>query len=199
MAQKKNETIQAADDQFISSMEEANFQGLFIDTFWKQYEQFSERGRQFRENREDAYLKAFKEVIKFNKQYRKSLENFYEQSKKTNKEVFDGMLNRFQLVKEEAIEQAMVASEQEELLNQFNNVSKQVEKLALTPIKSMFQIFDQFENNLEKSAESSMTFARESRNAWLQVKKEYVKLVKNTHYQIVDRSKSGFKELVKTR
>jgi hypothetical protein len=109
------------------------------------------------------------------------------------------MVNRFKLVKEEVFEQAADASEQEEFLNQFNKVSKQVEKLAFTPIKSMFQVIDQLEDNLEKSAESSMFFARERRNAWVQVKKEYVKLARNTHYQIVDRSKSGLKELVKTR
>jgi hypothetical protein len=195
MAQTKNEANQSVEDQ----RPEESVEGLFIDTFWKQYEQSSERARQLTENREDAYLKAFKEVIKFNKQYRNSLENLFEQSKKTNKEIFDGMMNRFKFGMEEVTDAGAEVIEQEVFLNQFNDVSKQVEKLALTPVKSMFHIIDQIEDNFEKSAESSISFSRDRRNAWIKVKKEYVKLARSTHHSLAERGKNSIKELVNVR
>ena len=91
MAQKKSEAVLSVEEKMIPTAEEPKNEGLFVDTLWNQFEQSLERARQLRENREDAYINALREVIKFNKQYRKSLGNLFEQTKKTNKEVVSGV------------------------------------------------------------------------------------------------------------
>jgi hypothetical protein len=198
MAQKKNETVLSAVETINPSAEESVVVGSFVNTFWDQFELSRERAEQLRENREDAYINAVREVINFNKQFRKSVANLYQQSKKTNKEMVSELMNQLPFGKEELKDEEVQISEQEELKKQFVEVSGQLEKLALTPIKSIFQFVDQMEDNFEKNAESSVAFGRDSRNAWLQVRKEYVKLARDSHMNIVDRGKSSLKELIKT-
>jgi hypothetical protein len=202
MAQKKSESVLAVEEKMIPTAEEPKNEGLFVDTLWNQYEQSLERARQLRENREDAYVNALKEVIKFNKQYRKSLGNLFEQTKKTNKDVVSGLVlqlnaQKDQFMKEEKLE-ADILNEREELKEQLKEVSNQLENLALTPIKSVFQIIDQLEDNFEKSTEANIDYARERRNAWQQVTNEYVKMARSTHNEIVNRGKNSVKELFKT-
>jgi hypothetical protein len=202
MAQKKSESVLAVEEKMIPAAEEPKNEGLFVDTLWNQYEQSLERARQLRENREDAYVNALKEVIKFNKQYRKSLGNLFEQTKKTNKDVVSGLVlqlnaQKDQFMKEEKLE-ADILNEREELKEQLKEVSNQLENLALTPIKSVFQIIDQLEDNFEKSTEANIDYARERRNAWQQVTNEYVKMARSTHNEIVNRGKNSVKELFKT-
>lgn len=199
MAQKKNETVPAANDNMDLSVEETSVGGLFVDTIWNQYEQSRARARQLRESREDAYIKALREVIKFNKQYRNSLAKFYEQSKKANKEIVTGLMNQITFGRDEMNDEEVKTSERDELKNQLNEVSNQLEKLALTPIKSVVHMIDQLEDNFEKNAESGVEYTRERRDAWQQVKDEYVKLARDTHYNMVDRGMNSFKELVKAR
>jgi hypothetical protein len=204
MAQKKSESVLAVEEKMIPAAEENKNEGLFVDTLWNQYEQSLERARQLRESREDAYVIALKEVIKFNKQYRKSLGNLYEQTKNTNKEVVSGLMEqmnarREQLIKDEEKIEAEMMNERVELKDQLKEVSNQLENLALTPIKSVFQIIDQLEDNFEKSTEASIDYARESRNAWQQVTNEYVKMARSTHNEIVNRGKNSVKELIKVR
>ena len=190
MVQKKNETVPA--EELVESIPV----GSFVTTFWDQFEQSSERARQLRENQEDAYFNAVREVIKFNKQYRNSLASLYEQARTTNKEVVSEVVQQINAV----VDKGAVASEdREELKNQFNEVSGQLEKLALTPVRSFFHIIDQLEDSFEKNAESGIAYNRESRNAWREVRKEYAKKARNTHLDFVERSKNSFKELVKTR
>ncbi len=215
MAQKKNETvpaveekvipaaeekvIKAVEEKVIPAVEEPVNKGSFVNTFWDQYEQSREREEQLRENREDAYLNAVREVIKFNKQYRKSISKLYEQSKKTNKEMFSELMHQINTRREEDKEvAATISDDREELKKQLKEVSGQLEKLMLTPIKSIVNVIDQLEDNFEKNAESNIAFARERRNAWLKVRKEYVKLARNAHLSLVERGKSSFNELVKT-
>jgi hypothetical protein len=203
MAQKKSESVLAVEEKMIPAAEENKNEGLFVDTLWNQYEQSLERARQLRESREDAYVKALKEVIKFNKQYRKSLGNLYEQTKNTNKEVVSGLMEqmnarREQLIKDEEKIEAEMMNERVELKDQLKEVSNQLENLALTPIKSVFQIIDQLEDNFEKSTEANIDYARERRNAWQQVTNEYVKMARSTHNEIVNRGKNSVKELFKT-
>ena len=198
MAQKKNETVADADDKMIPSAEESKVVGSFVDTFWDQYELSRERSLKLQENREDAILNAVREVIKFNKQYRKSVAKLYDQSKKTNKEMVSGLMQQLNFNKDELKEEGQ-GDEREELKNQLKEVTGQLEKLALTPIKSVVQIIDQLEDNFEKSTESNIGFTRERRNAWLQVRKEYVNLARNTHINLVDRGMTGIKELIKAR
>ncbi|PAE39715.1 hypothetical protein [Bacillus sp. 7884-1] len=203
MAQKKSESVLAVEEKMISAAEETKNEGLFVDTLWNQYEQSLERARQLRESREDAYVKALKEVIKFNKQYRKSLGNLYDQTKKTNKEVVSGLMEQMnarneQLIKDEEKIEAEMMNERVELKEQLKEVSNQLENLAITPIKSVFQIIDQLEDNFEKSTEANIDYARERRNAWQQVTNEYVKMARSTHNEIVNRGKNSVKELFKT-
>jgi hypothetical protein len=204
MAQKKSENVQEVEEKMIPAVEEPKNEGLFVDTLWNQYEQSLERARQLRENREDAYVNALREVIKFNKQYRNSLANLFEQTKKTNKEVVSGFMQqmsarREQLMKDEERIEAEMMNEREELKEQIREVSYQLENLALTPIKSVFQIIDQLEDNFEKSTEANIGYGRERRNAWQQVTNEYVKMARNTHNEIVNRGKNSVKELLKAR
>jgi predicted acyl esterase len=204
MAQKKSENIQAVEEKMIPAVEEPKNEGLFVDTLWNQYEQSLERARQLRENREDAYVNALREVIKFNKQYRNSLANLFEQTKKTNKEVVSGFMQQMnarkeQLMKDEERIEAEMMNEREILKEQLKEVSDQLENLALTPIKSVFQIIDQLEDNFEKSTEANIAYGRERRNAWQQVTNEYVTMARNTHNEIVNRGKNSVKELLKAR
>ncbi|MEH6907015.1 hypothetical protein [Neobacillus drentensis] len=198
MAQKKSETVLSAVETINPSAEESVAVGSFVNTFWDQFELSRERAEQLRENREDAYINALREVIKFNKQFRKSVGNLYQQSKKTNKEMVSELMNQLPFGKEESKEEEVSPIEREELKNQFVEVSGQLEKIALTPIKSFVHFVDQMEDNFEKNAESGVAFERNRRNAWLKVRKQYVKLAKDSHLNLVERGKSGFKELIKT-
>ncbi|MFF2446081.1 hypothetical protein ACFVSW_03180 [Neobacillus sp. NPDC058068] len=199
MAQKKMETTPAADEKMIPTAEEPIAAGSFVNTFWDQFEQSRERALKLREHREDAYINALREVIKFNKQYRKSIGKLYEQAKKTNKNMVAELMHQFNGGKEDLQEEGVPVNDREELKQQLKEVSSQLEKLALTPIRSIFHIVDQLEDNFERNAESSAAYARERRNAWFQVRKEYVKLARNTHLNLVNRGRNSFKELVKTQ
>ncbi|MDN3015006.1 hypothetical protein PH210_02160 [Paenibacillus sp. BSR1-1] len=198
MAQKKNEAA-AVEEKELPLVEDSVALGSFVNTFWDQYEQSQERAEKVRENREDAYINALKEVIKFNKQYRKTIANLYDQSKKTNKEMTTELLHQINSRKEAIKEAAVTNNDREELKAQLKEVTGQLEKLALTPFKSFIYVVDQLEHNLERSAEASVAYARERRNAWLQVRKDYVKLARNTHFNLVERGKNSFRELVKTQ
>lgn len=197
MAQKKNETVLSAVETINQTAEESVAVGSFVNTFWDQFELSRERAEQLRENGEDAYINALKEVIKFNKQFRKSVSNLYQQSKNTNKEMVSELMHQLPFGKEDVKDEVLPIPETEELKKQFVEVSGQLENLALTPIKSIFHVVEQMEDNIEKSAESSVAYGRERRNAWLQVRKEYVKFAKDSHLNLVDRSKSSFKEFIK--
>jgi hypothetical protein len=204
MAQKKSEAVLAVEEKMIPAAEEPKNEGLFVDTLWNQYEQSLERSRQLRESREDAYMNALKEIIKFNKQYRKSLGSLFEQTKKTNQEVVSGVMQQINvrreaMMKEEERVEAEMMNERNELKQQLREVSGQLENLALTPIKSVFQIIDQLEDNFEKSTEANIAYGRERRNAWQQVTNEYVKMARSTHNEFVNRGKSSMKELLKAK
>lgn len=196
MTQKKNE-ITAVDEKVMPPAVESISTGSFVNTFWDQYEQSRERTEKIRENREDAYINALKEVIKFNKQYRKSIVKLYDQSKKTNKELTSELMHQINSPREEMIEEAVPSDEREELKKQLKEVSGQLEKLALTPVRYFFQLVDQYEDNFEKNAEASVAYAQGRRNAWIQVRKDYVKLARNTHLNLVERGKRSLKELVR--
>jgi len=198
MAQKKNETVPSVDEKVMPIAEESIHAGSFVNTFWDQFEQSRERALQLRENREDAYINALKEVIKFNKQYRNSIAKLYNQTKKTNKEMVSELMHQFNEGKEEPKEEVIISNDREELKNQLKEVSGQLEKLALTPIKSVFHMVERLEDNFERNAESSINYARERRNAWLEVRKEYIKFARNTHLNLVEWGKNSLKELVKT-
>ena len=189
MAQKKNET---------AAIEESIAVGSFVNTFWDQFEQSQERAEKVRENREDAYINALKEVIKFNKQYRRSISKLYDQTKKTNKEMTTELMHQINSRKEAMKEVAVANTDREELKDQLKEVSGQLEKLALTPLRTFFHMVDQLEDNFQKNAEANVAYARERRNSWLQVRKDYVNLARNTHFSLVERGKNSIRELIKT-
>ncbi|MEH7118839.1 hypothetical protein V7128_15645 [Neobacillus vireti] len=188
MVQKRNETA----EEIVESISVNSF----IKTFWNQFEQSSEHVRQLSEDRENAYFNAVREVIKFNKQYRNSLTALYDQTRRTNKDVVTEVMNQINTGIEN---EGQVSQVREEFENQLTEVSGQLEKLALTPVQSFFQIIDQLENSFEKNAESGIAYNRESRNAWLEVRKEYVRNARDTQLELVERGKNSLKELVKTR
>lgn len=107
------------------------------------------------------------------------------------------LMRQFSFGKEEIMDENLPINEREELKKQILEVSGQFENLALTPIKSVFHIVDQLEDNFEKNAESSVAFGRDQRNAWRQVGKEYIKFARDTHLNIIDKSKNSLKEFVK--
>lgn len=201
MAQKKNENASVVEEKSVPAVDGPVKEISFVNTFWDQFEHSRERAEQLRENREDAYLNAVREVIKFNQQYRESITKLYEQTKKTNKEMAAEFLEQINSRKEEMKDEAQPVepnNDREELKNQFKEVTGQLEKLALTPVKSFFQIVEKLEENFEKNTESNIAFARERRKAWLMVRKEYIKLARTTHLNLVERGKNSIKELVKT-
>ncbi|MBS4212071.1 MULTISPECIES: hypothetical protein [Neobacillus] len=199
MAQKKIEAIPEVDVKTVpQAAEESIAEVSFVNTFWEQYELSQERARKLRESREDAYLNSVKEVIKFNKQYRKSVAKLYDQARKTNKEMVSEVAQQVNFRKEDAKDEAVPNNDREELKKQLSEVSSQLEILALTPVKTFFQFVEQMEDNFVKNTEAGIGFARERRNAWLQVRKEYVKLARNTHLDLVERGKNSLKELVKS-
>ncbi|WP_042457362.1 hypothetical protein [Neobacillus dielmonensis] len=199
MAQKKTDTATAAEERTNPAVEEAITTSRFVNTFWDQYELSRDRAEKIRENREEAYLNVIREVAKFNKQYRKTIAGLYQQTRKTNKEVVDEVLQRINRGKEDSLGEATQANSREALKKQITEVSGQLEKIALTPIKSVFQIADQVEETFEKTVASNLEFSRQRRNAWKQVRKEYVKVARDLHISMVERGRNGVKELVKTK
>ncbi|SEM96777.1 Polyhydroxyalkanoic acid inclusion protein (PhaP_Bmeg) [Mesobacillus persicus] len=186
---KKNETIEVTETN-------TNPTDLFVNTLWDQYEQSLARFRKLRETQEDAFLNSFKEVLKFNKEYRSSIGSLYQQTRKTNLELAKGVVSNINN-REEKVEVAPKLRDFDEVTNQLKEVTQQVEKLAITPVKSTFTFIDQLEQSLEKNAESYLTYSRERRKAWQQVTDEYVKQARKTNHEAVGFVREKSKELVK--
>lgn len=186
---KKNETIEVTETN-------TNPTDLFVNTLWDQYEQSLARFRKLRETQEDAFLNSFKEVLKFNKEYRSSIGSLYQQTRKTNLELAKGVVSNINN-REEKVEVVPKLRDFDEVTNQLKEVTQQVEKLAITPVKSTFTFIDQLEKSLEKNAESYLTYSRERRKAWQQVTDEYVKQARKTNHEAVGFVREKSKELVK--
>lgn len=161
----------------------------FVDILWSQYEFSLDRAQELIESREEAYLQSVNEVIKFNKAFRTSLADFYQQSKKTNSEIIEGISSN--LAKHEL--------GRPELTEQIKEVTDNLEKMALTPIQSTFGLIDRLETNIEESSENLVQYSRERRKGWLKVTDEYVKLAKNNQKMLVNRLEESVKELVPTK
>lgn len=185
----KNETIEVTETN-------TNPTDLFVNTLWDQYEQSLARFRKLRETQEDAFLNSFKEVLKFNKEYRSSIGSLYQQTRKTNLELAKGVVSNINN-REEKVEVVPKLRDFDEVTNQLKEVTQQVEKLAITPVKSTFTFIDQLEESLEKNAESYLTYSRERRKAWQQVTDEYVKQARKTNHEAVGFVREKSKELVK--
>ncbi|NMD69673.1 hypothetical protein HHO41_05185 [Bacillus sp. DNRA2] len=190
MNPKKSDKVVIKAAQKNTATETTNATDLFVDTVWDQYEQGLERSKQFGEEREDAFLKSVKEVIKLNQEFRKSLTSFYQESKKTNNEIVKEISNNLPGSNETA---------GADLKEQISDVSSRIEDLTLTPIKSTFGLLDRIEKNIEEKSESYVEFARDSRQRWEKVTYEYVKQTRNSQKQLVNRFEESFKVLLNTK
>lgn len=169
--------------------EEVSNVNVFVDTLWNQYEQSLDWTRKLTESRDEAYLKAVKEVTKLNKQYRSSVVNLYRQSKKTNGDIVNGvsstLLNRGENLPEVA--------------GRVQEVSARLENLVLTPFKLTFDILDRLDKNLVDNSENLVNYAKVRRSGWQNVTNEYVKAARNNHKKLVGRFEESLKVLVNTK
>ena len=152
-----------------------------IDTFWGQVEQSLQMEKKLLENQEEVYMNGMKEMLNFNKQYRKSMIGLFHQTRHTNNDLVKGLMSY--LTPGKANEQA----ESNELLIQVEEVYNVFEKTVLTPIENMFEMIDALEENIEKGAVSYVSYTRNTRQVWEQMTSEYVKTVKNTTNKFIER------------
>lgn len=161
----------------------------FVDTIWNQFALSLDWAKELQESGEEAYLETVKETIKFNKDFRNSFLNLYQESKKTNSEIVDSVSALYK--KNDALQ-----IDFPELTDQFRDVSDRVENLALTPIKLSFDLMDRFDNNLVENSENYVHYVRERRNDLLKVTDDYVEIAKNNHKNIVSMIEKSVKVLV---
>lgn len=173
----------------VEMTEEESKVNAFVDTLWNQYEQSLDWSRKLTESRDEAYLKAVKEVTSLNKQYRSSVANFYQQSKKTNGDIVKGVsstiLNR--------------GEKGPEVAGQVQEVSARIEDLVLTPFKLTFNLLDRLDNNLVENSENLVNYAKVRRSGWQNVTNEYVKAARNNHKKLVGRFEDSLKVLVNSK
>jgi hypothetical protein len=184
LSTKKNEQVKQAE------VENESIQtNPFVDTLWDQYEQSLGWARKITEGSEDAYLRSVKEVTNFNHKYRNTLTNLYKESRKTNSEIIKGVSST--LVKK--------GEDGNEVTEQVREVSNRLEKLALTPIKLTFDLFDRYDKTLEENSENFVHYSRERRHSWQKVTNEYIKAARNNHKKLVGRFEESLKVLVNTK
>jgi hypothetical protein len=163
----------------------------FVDTLWNQYEQSVERARKLSERREDAYLNAVKEVVKFNQEFRFSLGNLFQTTRKTNSELVKGVSGR---LSKNAEAKQVIGPEVKE---QFGEVSERLEQLAAAPIAAGLDLIARLETNFIESSENYVKGARARRQGWQQVTDEYVKLARVNNQKLVNRVEDSLKVFVK--
>lgn len=170
---KKSEQVKKA-----AKVKEEGYQAMpFVDTIWNQFALSLDWAKELQESGEEAYLKTVKETIKFNKDYRNSFLNLYQESKKTNSEIVDSVSALYK-------KNDVLQIDFPELTDQFRDVSDRVENLALTPIKLSFDLMDRFDNNLVENSENYVHYVRERRNDLLKVTSDYVEIAKNNYANI---------------
>jgi hypothetical protein len=182
---KKSEQVKKA-----AEVKEEGYQVMpFVDTIWNQFALSLDWAKELQESGEEAYLKTVKETIKFNKDFRNSFLNLYQESKKTNSEIVDSVSALYK-------KNDVLQIDFPELTDQFRDVSDRVENLALTPIKLSFDLMDRFDNNLVENSENYVHYVRERRNDLLKVTSDYVEIAKNNHKNIVSMIEKSVKVLV---
>jgi hypothetical protein len=163
-----------------------------VDTLWNQYEQSLDRARKIRESREDAYLNAVKEVVKFNQEFRFSLGNLYRTFRNTNSELVKGVSNG--LVKEEAKKVV-----RPELKEQIEEVNGRIEQLVAAPIAAGLDLVARTENSFIENSEKYVEYSRARRGSWQQVTDGYVKAARKSHQQVVNRLEESVKVFVNAK
>jgi hypothetical protein len=170
---KKSEQVKKA-----AEVKEEGYQVMpFVDTIWNQFALSLDWAKELQESGEEAYLKTVKETIKFNKDFRNSFLNLYQESKKNNSEIVDSVSALYK-------KNDVLQIDFPELTDQFRDVSDRVENLALTPIKLSFDLMDRFDNNLVENSQNYVHYVRERRNDLLKVTSDYVEIAKNNHKNI---------------
>ncbi|MGG3469877.1 hypothetical protein ABES02_20625 [Neobacillus pocheonensis] len=164
----------------------------FVDTLWNQYEQSLNRSRKMRERREEAYLNAVKEVVKFNQEFRGSLASLFQTSRQTSSELVKGVSSS--LVKRVEETQAV----RPELKDQFGEVTERIEQLTMAPLAAGLDLLQRFEENFVEGSENYVNYTRERRNGWEKVSDEYVKAARNSHKKLARRLEESGKVLVST-
>lgn len=159
----------------------------YVETLWGQYEQMLDQAKQLRESGEETYLKSVKDVIKLNKDFRKSIFDLYTVSRKSNRDIVDGLSSNF---------------ETNEGLNQYTQqveeISERLENLAKTPIQFTVNLIESLEKNVEESSETYVRYSRESQKVWGNVTNEYMKIAKNNHKMLVNQLEESVKVLFGT-
>ncbi|MFS0778165.1 hypothetical protein ABC255_19460 [Neobacillus sp. 3P2-tot-E-2] len=169
------------------AQEEAVVSNSYVETIWGQYEQMFDQARQLRESSEEAYLKSVKDVIKLNKDFRKSIFDLYPESRKSNREIVNGLPGNFE--KNDGLNQ---------YTQQVEDISDRVENLVMTPIKFTVNLIESIEKNVEESSEAYVRYSRESQRVWGKVTNEYMKIAKNNHKMLVNQLEESVKVLVGT-
>jgi membrane-associated HD superfamily phosphohydrolase len=167
--------------------EEVVVSNSYVETLWGQYEQMFDQARKLRESGEEAYLKSVKDVIKLNKDFRKSIFDLYTESRKSNREIVNGLPGNFE--KNDGLNQ---------YTQQVEDISDRVENLAITPIKFTVNLIESIEKNVEESSEAYVHYSRESQRVWGKVTNEYMKIAKNNHKMLVNQLEESVKVLVGT-
>jgi uncharacterized protein YoxC len=167
--------------------EEVVVSNSYVETLWGQYEQMLDQARKLRESGEEAYLKSVKDVIKLNKDFRKSIFDLYTESRKSNREIVNGLPGNFE--KNDGLNQ---------YTQQVEDISDRVENLAITPIKFTVNLIESIEKNVEESSEAYVHYSRESQRVWGKVTNEYMKIAKNNHKMLVNQLEESVKVLVGT-
>lgn len=165
----------------------------FVDTLWNQYEQTLDRVRKLRESREDAYLNAVKEVIRFNQEFRGSLANLYQTTKETNEELVKGVTSG---LGKKGEEKQVISPE---LSGQFEELANRLKDVAAAPLIAGLELIANLENNVEEASENFVSHAKENREGWHQVTDQYVKAARNSHQNLVKRVEESLKGLTKDK
>lgn len=159
----------------------------YVETLWGQYEQMLDQAKQLRESGEETYLKSVKDVIKLNKDFRKSIFDLYTVSRKSNREIVDGLSSNFEI--NEGLNQ---------YTQQVEEISERLENLAKTPIQFSVNLIESLEKNVEESSEAYVRYSRESQRVWGNVTNEYMKIAKNNHKILVNQLEESVKVLFGT-
>lgn len=178
-SEKKNDQVNVQEETMATNQ--------FVDTLWNQYEQTLDQLRKLRESREDAYLNAVKEVIKFNQEFRGSLANLYQTAKETNDELVKGLTSA---LNKKAEDQQVLRPE---LNEQFEELSNRLKQIATTPLIASLELIANLENNVEEGSENFINQARDRRESWQKVTDQYVKSARDSHQKLVQRVEESLK------
>jgi hypothetical protein len=183
MSQKKNE--QNAKEYVSDS---------FVDTIWDQYEDTLQRSRKLRENRYEAYEKAFEEAVHFNSEFRNAVKSFYGETKKVNEQ----LMNTFQQsnYKEGHSEEPIEGIQT--LRNQWQDVANRWEKIMLTPVRTSLDIAERFEKRAVENSQSYLQELQKRQKERSSTADQYIKLARTTQQRYLRRFEDSIKVLTGT-